>query len=89
MNMWLMLDKLHAQVVDSSFDEESDQSKGLSKNLPHNRVDGHLRLYKDCFGRTDLVYPKKLCQRRYMMSRDMFMVILRGARDYYPYLFTE
>ncbi|KAK1615007.1 hypothetical protein QYE76_020524 [Lolium multiflorum] len=59
--------------------------KGRSKNLPRNRVEGHLQLHKDYFHRTDPVFKEKMFWRRYRMSRDLFMVILRGIRDYYPY----
>ncbi|KAK1693600.1 hypothetical protein QYE76_010297 [Lolium multiflorum] len=107
-----MLDKFRAEVVDSSSDEESDQStqtlatsaasilheynskqapvhrgsvKGRSKNLPRNRVEGNLRLHKDYFHRTDPVFKEKMFRRRDRMSRDLFMVILRGVRNYDPY----
>lgn len=82
-----MLEKFRAEVVDSSSDEESDQStqilattaasmiheftsnegpvhrgsvKGRSKNLPRNRVEGQLRLYKDYFHLTDPVFKEKM-----------------------------
>ena len=59
--------------------------KGRSKNLARNRVEGHLRLHKDYFHGTNPVYPEKMFRRRYRMSRDLFMVILRGVRNYNPY----
>ncbi|XP_071677538.1 uncharacterized protein [Lolium perenne] len=112
MDMWKMLEKFRAKVIDSSSDEESDQAtqtmataatsilheynasqmpvqrgsvKGRSKYLPWNGVEGHLRLHADYFDRTNPVFPEKMFQRRYRMSRDLFMVILRGVRDYDPY----
>jgi hypothetical protein len=86
MDMWKMLDKFRVEVIDSPFDEESDQTtqtmasaaasilheynaskmpvhrgsiKGCSKNLPRNRVEGHLRLHRNYFHRTDPVYKEK------------------------------
>lgn len=59
--------------------------KGRSKNLPRNRVEGHLRPHKDYFDRTDPVFPKKMLRRWYRMSRDMFIVMPRGVTDYDPY----
>ncbi|KAK1679728.1 hypothetical protein QYE76_040576 [Lolium multiflorum] len=112
MDMWQMLDKFRAEVVDSSSDEESDEStqtlattaasmiheftsnpgpqhrgsvKGRSKNLPRNRVEGQVRLHKDYFHLTNLIFPEKYFRRRYRMSRDLFLVILRGVRNYDPY----
>ncbi|KAK1664178.1 hypothetical protein QYE76_052337 [Lolium multiflorum] len=112
MDIWHMVEKFRAEVVDSSSDEESDQStqtlattaasmiheftsnpgpvhrgsvKGRSKNLPRNRVEGQLRLHKDYFHLTNPVFSENLFRRRYRMSRDLFLVILRGVRNYDPY----
>ncbi|XP_051211156.1 uncharacterized protein [Lolium perenne] len=112
MDMWKMLNKFRAEVIDPSSDEESDQTtqtmaivaasilhecntsqmsvhrgsvKGRSKNMPCNGVEGHLRLHKDYFDRTNPVFPEKMFRHRYRMSRDMFMIILHGVRDYDPY----
>lgn len=96
-----MLYKFRAEVMDSSSDEESDQTtqtmatmavsilhehnisqipvhrgfvKGRSKNLPRNRVEGHLRLHVDYFDRTNTVFLKKCsvtgtgCQGTYSWS---------------------
>jgi hypothetical protein len=60
-------------------------TKGRRANMQHNLVSGHALLYKDYFHLTDPVYKEHTCRRRYRMSRDMFMVILRNVRDYYPY----
>ncbi|KAK1691953.1 hypothetical protein QYE76_008650 [Lolium multiflorum] len=86
MNMWQMFDKFRAEFIDSSSDEEFDQStqimatatasilheynsqtpvhrssvKGRSKNLPRNRVEGHIRLDNDYFHRTDSVFKEKM-----------------------------
>ncbi|KAK1664525.1 hypothetical protein QYE76_052684 [Lolium multiflorum] len=112
MDMWHMVKKFRAEVVDSSSDEESDQStqtlattaasmihefisnpgpvhqgsvKGRSKNLPRNRVAGQACLHNDYFHLTNPVFPEKVFRHRYMMSRDLFLVILRGVRNYDPY----
>jgi hypothetical protein len=50
--------------------------KGRSENLSHNRVQGHLPLHKDYLHRTTPVFTEKMFRQRYMMSRDLFMVIL-------------
>ena len=39
----------------------------------------------DYFDRTNPVYPEHLFRRRYRMSRDLFLIIPRGVRDYDPY----
>jgi hypothetical protein len=57
--------------------------KGHKRNMPRDKVGGHLRLYEDYFDRTNPVFLEMLSRRRYQMSRDMLMVILRGVRDYY------
>ncbi|KAK1612505.1 hypothetical protein QYE76_036178 [Lolium multiflorum] len=112
MDMWQMLQKYHEEVIDSSSDDESDQStqtlatttasmiheftsneglvhrgsvKGRLKNLPRNRVQGQLRLHKDYFHLIDPLFKEKMFRRRYRMSRELFLVILRGVRDYDPY----
>jgi hypothetical protein len=112
MDMWKMLDKFCAEVIDSSSDEESDQStqilattaasmiheftsnpglqhrcsvKGRSKNLPRNRVEGQARLHNNYFHLSNPVFPEKVFWRRYRMSRDLFLVILWGVRNYKPY----
>ena len=59
--------------------------KGRKRSIPRNRVDGYQRLYADYFDRTDPMFREYLFRRRYRMPRDMFMVILRGFRDYDPY----
>ncbi|KAK1649259.1 hypothetical protein QYE76_067064 [Lolium multiflorum] len=100
MDMWHMLDKFHAEVVDSSSDEESDQStqtvataaapSSTSTIQARRRCTGALSRasqktcratespppHKDYFHHTDPVYR---------MSTDLFMVILRGVRNYDPY----
>ncbi|KAK1619791.1 hypothetical protein QYE76_025308 [Lolium multiflorum] len=58
---------------------------GRSKNLLRNRVAGQARLHKDYFHLTNPVFPEKEFRRRYRMSRDLFLVILRGVRNYDPY----
>ncbi|KAK1607795.1 hypothetical protein QYE76_031468 [Lolium multiflorum] len=88
MDMWQMVDKYRAEVVDSSSDEESNQltrtMATAAASILH-KVEGHLRLHKDYFHRTNPVFPKKLFRRRYRMSRDLFMVNLWGVRYYDPY----
>ncbi|KAK1632881.1 hypothetical protein QYE76_007196 [Lolium multiflorum] len=48
-------------------------------------MSGRARLHKDYFHITNPIYPEKLFRRRYRMSRDLFLVILRGIRNYDPY----
>ncbi|KAK1605723.1 hypothetical protein QYE76_029396 [Lolium multiflorum] len=112
MDAWHMVEKFRAEIVDSSSDDESDQSaqtlattaasmiheftsnpgpqhrgsvKGRSKNQSRNRMAGQARLHKDYFHLTNPIFPEKLFRRRYRMSRDMFLVIIRGVRNYDPY----
>ena len=70
--------------------------KDRSKKVSCNRVGGHLRLYKDYFHQTapvykdyfhqtDAVYKEHFFWRRYRMSRNLFLTILRGVKDYDPY----
>ncbi|XP_071683696.1 uncharacterized protein [Lolium perenne] len=59
--------------------------KGRSKNLPRNRVEGQFRLHKDHFLLNDPVFKEKMFWCRCRMSRELFLVILRGVRDYDPY----
>ncbi|XP_071674446.1 uncharacterized protein [Lolium perenne] len=59
--------------------------KGRSKNLPRNRVEGHFRLHADYFHLTDPLFKEKMFRRRYRMSWDLFMVILRAVTNYEPY----
>jgi hypothetical protein len=61
------------------------RSSTKGSGAPRDQVDGHARLYRDYFHLTDPVYKEHTCRRRYRMSRDMLMVILRNVRDYYPY----
>ncbi|KAK1670500.1 hypothetical protein QYE76_058659 [Lolium multiflorum] len=48
-------------------------------------VEGQLQLHKDYFHLTDPVFKEKMFRRRYKMSRELFLVILRGIRNYDPY----
>ncbi|KAK1651543.1 hypothetical protein QYE76_069348 [Lolium multiflorum] len=111
MDMWHMVEKFRAEVVESSSDEESDQStqtlattaasmiheftsnpgpehrgsmKGRSKNLPRNRVAWQARLHKDYFHLINPVFLEKVFRRRYRMSRDLFLVILRASETMTP-----
>ncbi|KAK1660271.1 hypothetical protein QYE76_048430 [Lolium multiflorum] len=95
MDMWQMLDKFRAEVIDSSSDEESDQSTQTlattAASMIHEftsnegRVEGQLRLHKDYFHLIDPVFKEKMFRRRYRMSRELFLVILWGVRNYDPY----
>jgi hypothetical protein len=44
----------------------------------------HSRLYKEYFHLTYPVYKGNMFWCRYRMSRDPFMVIIRGIRDFAP-----
>jgi hypothetical protein len=48
-------------------------------------VEGQAHLQKDYFDLTNPIFPEKMFRRRYRMSRDLFLLILRGARNYDPY----
>jgi hypothetical protein len=60
--------------------------KGRKRNLPRNKVGGRapsavrILLRPHQFG-----VPGKLFRRRYRMSRDLFLFILQGIRDYDRY----
>jgi hypothetical protein len=60
-------------------------TKGRQGNVSRNRVSGHVWLYKDYFHLTKPIYEEHMFQRRYRISRYLFMVIIRGVRDYDPY----
>jgi hypothetical protein len=50
---------------------------------------GHLCLYKDYFDQINLLYKEKAFRRRYRKSRELFSVILNGAREYDDYFETK
>ncbi|KAK1619277.1 hypothetical protein QYE76_024794 [Lolium multiflorum] len=58
--------------------------KDCSANVLRNRVGGHA-LLKHYYHLTHTVYNKHKFRHRCRISRDMFVVILRGVRDYDPY----
>jgi hypothetical protein len=104
------LERLRKECIDTSSDEECDETsqlmavvgsilhehhfkqmmvyrcskKDCSANVPRNRVGGHA-LLKHYYHLTHTVYNKHKFRHRCRISRDMFVVILRGVRDYDPY----
>ena len=60
-------------------------SKGREANVDREREAGHVRLYKDYFHQTNPVHKAKAFRRRYRMSREVFLRILNGVRDYDDY----
>src|SRR3954467_2451574 len=57
-------------------------SKPREANQERDREEGHIRLYKDYFHPTDPVFKEKAFRRRYPMSRNLFLDILNGMREY-------
>jgi hypothetical protein len=60
-------------------------SKNWEGNIDHDREAGHVRLYKIYFDSIMPLYKAKTFRRRYRMSREIFLVILNGIRDYDDY----
>jgi hypothetical protein len=60
-------------------------SKMRAANIDRDREAGHARLYKDYFDPIMPLYKEKAFRRRYRMSRELFLVILNGVRDYDDY----
>jgi hypothetical protein len=54
-------------------------------NVDHEREAGQVRLYKDYFDPINPLYKEKAFRRRYRMSKEPFLVILNGVRDYDDY----
>jgi hypothetical protein len=50
-----------------------------------SREAGHVRLYKDYFDPISLIFKEKAFRHRYGMSRELFLVILNGVREYDDY----
>ena len=65
--------------------EEGRLVKGREANVDREREAGHVRLYKDYFHQTNPVHKAKAFRRRYRMSREVFLRILNGVRDYDDY----
>jgi hypothetical protein len=60
-------------------------SKKQEDNVDRDREADHVRLYKDYFDPIMPLYKAKAFHRRYRMSRELFLVILNGVRDYDDY----
>jgi hypothetical protein len=60
-------------------------SKQREGNVDRDREAGHVRLYKDYFDPINPLYKEKAFRHRYRMSRELFLVILNGVRDYDDY----
>jgi hypothetical protein len=60
-------------------------SKKQEGNVDRDREAGHVRLYKDYFDLIMPLYKAKAFCRRYRMSRELFLVILDGVKDYDDY----
>jgi hypothetical protein len=60
-------------------------SKKREGNVDQDGEVGHVRLYKDYFHPIKPIYKAKEFHRRYRMSRELFLIILNGVRDYDDY----
>jgi hypothetical protein len=60
-------------------------SKKREANVDCEREAGHTRMYKDYFHPIIPLYKEKAFHCRYRMSRDLFLVILNGVREYDDY----
>jgi hypothetical protein len=60
-------------------------SKKQEGNVDRDREAGRVRLYKDYFDPIILICKAKAFRRWYRMSRELFLVILNGVRDYDDY----
>jgi hypothetical protein len=64
---------------------KGDSSKKREANVDRDREAGHARPYKDYFDPIMPLYKEKTFHRRYRMSRELFLAILNGVRDYDDY----
>jgi hypothetical protein len=71
-------------VADSIIHEHNRRQIPLYQDSTKGRL-ANLKRYKDYFHLTNPVYKKVMFPRRYRMSRDLFLIILGGVRDYDPY----
>jgi hypothetical protein len=81
-----------ADMVDEHFlmpPRRDGSSKKLEGNVDRDREAGHVRLYKEYFDPIMPLYKAKAFHRRYRMSRELFLVILNGVRDYDDYFETK
>jgi hypothetical protein len=62
-----------------------DSVKGRKPNVKHNREKGHYQLYRDYFCPTKTIFSVEKFQRRYRISRKLFLTILNGARAHDDY----
>jgi hypothetical protein len=60
-------------------------SKKWEANVDYDREASHVRLYKDYFVPVNPIFKEKAFPHRYRMSRELFMVILNGMREYADY----
>jgi hypothetical protein len=60
-------------------------SKKREGNIDRDREAGYVRLYKEYFHPIRPIYKAKEFCRRYRMSRELFLIILNGVRDYDDY----
>jgi hypothetical protein len=60
-------------------------SKKREGNVDRDREAGHVCLYKDYFHPIKPIYKAKEFHHRYRMSRELFLIILNGVRDYDDY----
>jgi hypothetical protein len=60
-------------------------SKKREGNIDCDREASHVHMYKDYFHPIKPIYKAKEFRRRYRMSRELFLVILNGIRDYDDY----
>jgi hypothetical protein len=60
-------------------------TKKWDANVDRDREAGHARLYKDKFDPINPLYKEKAFRRHYRMSRELFLIILNGMREYDDY----
>jgi hypothetical protein len=60
-------------------------SKKREGNVDREREAVHVRMYKDYFDPIMPIYKAKEFRRSYRMSRELFLIILNGVRDYDDY----
>ena len=58
------------------------------QSIERDRLAGHKRLYLDYFANTP-VYPPHLFQRRFQMSRSLFLRIQSKVKTYEPYFIQK
>jgi hypothetical protein len=63
--------------------------KGRKPNVKRNHERGHSQLYREYFHPTRPIFDAQRFQRRYRMSRKLFLTILNGVRAHDSYFTTR